>query len=284
MPTGDPLRKVTPGEPFGMQAATYNAFVDAALAARRPGRQGPPSLDASTPAPGLVLVLNSSGSDLDRFAVLGVDGPAIDPADNADGFAERPALTGVAPTADHVGGRFVVLLEPIASGAVGLACAGAVTVCKVNVSDAGHRFADVAAGTTAALVSAATGPVQLLYQQAGTGSGKWAVGRFGGGGGMIRVRITGDGGYAGGYYSGKLTKLPSGPIDPTVDLIGTALGADGADCVVVNAQELGVGANSHWISASGTSQQYFTGTVIGATAAGLPVVQVEAAAFEECSS
>jgi hypothetical protein len=181
MPTGDPLRKVVPGEPVVLQAATWNAMIDAAEAAKRPGRQGPPPV-GSTLDGFVVLVVNSTGTDLDRFAVLGLDGSAVDPADSPDGFAERPALEGVVPTADHVGGRFVVLLEPVEDGSVGRAAAGGVTVLKVNVSDAAHEFATAEAGTSDALISAASGPVQLLFKEAGTGAGKWAVGRFGGAG------------------------------------------------------------------------------------------------------
>jgi hypothetical protein len=179
---GDAFKKVQNGQPLQIPADAYNAFIDTAVAfkARGRGQGGDAAVDAGSAT--IVLVRNGSGANLDRFAVLGIDAALIPPADNPDGFAARVALAGVAPAAAHLGGRFAILVEPVADGAIGRACVGGCTVLKLNVGSAGDWFADAEAGTTAALVSGATGPVQILWKEAGTGSGKWAVGRFGGGG------------------------------------------------------------------------------------------------------
>lgn len=177
----DPLKKVRAGDPLNIPATAYNAFVDAALAARRGqlDRAGGPI--ASRPDAGIILVSNATGTDLDRFGVVGLDAPIIDPADNADGFAERPAMSGVTPTAEHAG-RFGVLLEPIADGAVGRAVVAGVTVCRITLASEAHTHAVAAVDATAALASADGGDALILWHEPGTGE-LWAIIRIGAGGG-----------------------------------------------------------------------------------------------------
>ena len=73
---------------------------------------------------------------------------------------------------------FVVLAEPIASVKIGRAYIGGVCLAKVNVTDAGHAYATITDGEEAYLTSAASGPVQILWKEAGTGQ-KWAQIRLG---------------------------------------------------------------------------------------------------------
>lgn len=176
---GDPYKRARPGQPLQIPAAVYNDFLDTA-AAFKAQRQGTQAAGAGRPLqPGQVLVKNTTGTNLDRFAVLGISDALISPADNANAFAERPMVQGVTPAAGHVGGRFVVLVEPIAAGKVGVAAAAGLTILKLNVTDANHQAADAKDGTTAAMVSVDSGPVQVLWKESGTGDGKWAIGRFG---------------------------------------------------------------------------------------------------------
>jgi hypothetical protein len=139
-------------------------------------------------------VSNGSGADLDRFAVLGLDGALIDPSTGPDEFAERPGFSGVAPTSDHVGnGKFAILLEPAASDEVAMACIAGACVCKLNITSADDAFADADSGTTAALVTGPSGPVQILWKESGTGSDKWGIVRFGAASGPLMVFVTIDG-------------------------------------------------------------------------------------------
>jgi len=162
------LRKVHTGDPLRIPARAYNAFVDAAELARR--------IDADTlrsAAPGglehLVRVRNDSGEDLPRFGVLGIAGPIIDPADNADEFSRVVAIAGEAVTAaDEYVGRFAVAREPIAAGRIGLAVVRGVTPAIVDVVDQSHTHADTAAGEPL-LRSGFTGAARLLWAEPGTG-------------------------------------------------------------------------------------------------------------------
>ena len=185
---GDPFKPAQAGQALDIPAAAWNALM---ASLRRPGRQGAGEGGGGGLAPGEVYVQNNSGADLDRFAVLGVSGPLLDPSADPYRFADPPGLTGVKPAAAHVDGRFVVLAEPAPAGKVALAVAGGVTVCKVNVAGESHQYAKAKADTTDALVSATSGPCLILWKQPGTGDGKWAIVRFGAaGGGAVRVQCT----------------------------------------------------------------------------------------------
>lgn len=177
---GDALKKVTAGEPLRIPAQAYNAFVDAAVDLRR--RQQRPARDPmrAMRQTGIVLVRNDSGDDLPRFGVLGVDGPLIEPEANEDEFAARVAISGVTPTLPDHRGRFVIALEPIADGALGLACINGICQAKVLV-EAGKdapTAAEVDAGETTHLVPRVDGSAVVLWVEPGEGE-QWAVVRVG---------------------------------------------------------------------------------------------------------
>jgi len=173
---GDHLKKVRPGQPLDIPAATFNTFVDAArdYLQRQQATSGKPT--QSFRQTGIVPVKNASGADAARFTVLGIDSPILSPSEAPDSFANQVAFVGVTATASHAG-KFVVLLEPIADGEIGKACVAGVCPAVVNVTDAGHQFADIAAGQPV-LASCASGSALILWKDSGTGL-KWAVVRLG---------------------------------------------------------------------------------------------------------
>lgn len=82
---GDAFKKVQPGQRLQITAEAYNAFIDAALSVREHkqfGTEASPFFRQS----GLVKVKNASSSGQARFAILGLDSPIIQPADNLDEF------------------------------------------------------------------------------------------------------------------------------------------------------------------------------------------------------
>ncbi len=181
-----PLNKVRSGDPLVIPASTFNAFVDVALEQQR--RQHSTSRErerAAQPA-GLVPVRNESGGDRGRFDVLGITGPVLTPTENLDAFKSRVVLHGGVPQAAHAG-RFVILTEPIAASAIGRAFVDGVCPVRVEMDDESHGFADVAAGATTTLRSAASGTAQLLWVQPQEARDDpaiaWTIVRIGGGGG-----------------------------------------------------------------------------------------------------
>jgi hypothetical protein len=174
------MKKVQSGQPLVIPAGAYNAFIDAALDFRQRtahiGQGAQPSFAQS----GIVLARNDSGGDRQRFEVLGVDGPVIDPSSNEEEFKNRVALACVAPAADTHEGRFVVLAEPVVVGKIGRAFAAGVCAVKLDVPDEDHewRFAGIADGATANLKAHHRGSAAILWRAGGTGV-QWAVVRLG---------------------------------------------------------------------------------------------------------
>jgi hypothetical protein len=106
-------------------------------------------------------------------------------------FKNRVALSCVTPDIDAHEGRFVVLAEPLAVGAIGRAYIAGVCPVQVNVTDEAHGYASIADGDTTQLASATSGPAQILWKAAGTGS-RWAVVRLGNTqatAGLVQLRV-----------------------------------------------------------------------------------------------
>jgi len=174
---GDTLRKVQAGDRLQIPAATWNTLLDVAQERQARSQNQTGESQPRGLAAGIVLVQNTSGADRERFDVLGIDGPIFTPADSEQAFTDRAALKGVTPAeADHLG-RFVILAEPVKAGLVARAWAFGVCPVKVQVDDEAHRFADVADGAAAHLVSGSTGAATILWKESGTGQ-KWALVRF----------------------------------------------------------------------------------------------------------
>ncbi|HPP28896.1 MAG TPA: hypothetical protein PLV57_20505 [Phycisphaerae bacterium] len=172
------LKKVQSGSPLVIPAQTFNAFIDAArdYQDRQLGQQRT-ALSSSNDS-GMVLLKNISGADRARFEILGINTPLIQPADNLDQFVNRPALSGVTPTAANHWGKFGVLAEPIRNGALGWAWVSGVCPVKIDIANANHWHADIADGSAAYLKSSGGGAARILWKDSGTGV-RWAVVRLG---------------------------------------------------------------------------------------------------------
>jgi len=195
------LRHVQRGQPLNIPADDWNRIVDATRAfyeQQAPGRGGPATAGIVRQS-GVVLVKNASGQAQDRFAVLGIDAPIIPPGaeGNEEEFKRQVALSCVTPTAEHAG-RFVVLLEPLADGAIGRACVSGVTVVRLQVENEDDTIADVADGESAHLVSGTSGNAVILWKEeegeGGNSGGRWAIVRIGGGGAsaQLLIKLTGS--------------------------------------------------------------------------------------------
>lgn len=173
------FRHVTAGQPIIISAPTWNAHQDAAKAFRQ-GRLGNVGQRAAQGNQwgNLVEVRNDTGSDVDRFGVLGIDDVAIDPSTNLDEFQARIYLIGVTPSLSSHKGKFVVCRDAIPDGETGKAWISGVCPAYVNINDADDTSCDVKDGDATQLDSSpGTGSAQILWKESGTGS-KWAIIRF----------------------------------------------------------------------------------------------------------
>ena len=175
--------RIEPGPLRGqISARAWNRAQDAAdkvLGQSADGAAEGPS--AGPPAYTGILAKNDTATVVNRWGVLSVAGVVFTPS-GATGnatqqFQDQPVLSGGLPTG---GSAFVVAVEPIAAGKIGRVAVAGVVQAKVNITDAGHGFATAKDGDLTQLSSAASGEVQILWKESGTGASKWAIVRFGG--------------------------------------------------------------------------------------------------------
>ena len=158
--SGDSLRKVRTGDPLNIPAGAYNAFVDAAVDLRQRQHDAAREPQRLRRDNDVILLLNSTASTVNRFGVLGLTDPIILPTDALE--LERVAFTGVLPAAEHAG-KFAILLETGAPGAIVRAALGGVVPVKIGVLDPAHEFADISVGMTDRLQSGESGAAQILW-------------------------------------------------------------------------------------------------------------------------
>ncbi|MFQ5733660.1 MAG: hypothetical protein ACE5KM_17115 [Planctomycetaceae bacterium] len=168
---GDNFRKRRSGDLFTMKAPLYNALIDAARRTKQNRHDVAGNFQPEFRSSTIVAIRNSSGVDRPRNGILGVAGPIIAPADNIDEFRLRVALDGTAPTLAHVG-RWAVLIEPLAAGAIGRAVVSGLAICQIAMRNAGHQYVEInAAGL---LESGDSGSARIVWVENTTGT-QWAV-------------------------------------------------------------------------------------------------------------
>ena len=175
---GDDLKKVSAGQPIRVNAATWNAFIDAAQDYRQRTQNIGSASAASAWKPGVIFVRNDTGADRDQFAVVGLGSIVIGPSDNLREFKTHTVLSAVTPNINLHKGKFAILQQPIKSGKIGMACVDCISIAQVNITSTAHQTAEIADATTANLVSSDSGSAMILWAETGTGV-KWAVVRFG---------------------------------------------------------------------------------------------------------
>lgn len=148
----------------------FNYLLDAASRTR--SGSGPLSTGPIPPAVGCLV--KWTGGALPAFSVLGIGDSVIDPDDRPYTAGDTPIFEGAAP-AD--GDAICITREPCPAAGERLLRAVLLGVAEVDVdvTDAGHTFADLIVGDTAKLASAASGPVRILHKPAGTGVGRCVV-------------------------------------------------------------------------------------------------------------
>lgn len=174
---GDNMRKVRTGDALDIPAETFNTFIDSARDFLQRQSELNRSGSRDTRNSGIVLMKNASGSDRERFHILGIKEPVIKYSDNEDVFKNHIALTGEMPDEeDHIG-KFAILLEPLKSGSIGKAMVLGVCVVKLDVGKEEHTHADMKDAEAATLKTGFYGAAQILWKEEGTGE-KWAVVRL----------------------------------------------------------------------------------------------------------
>ena len=131
-----------------------------------------------------ILAQNGTTGTVSRWGVLSVAGVVFTPS-GATGaatqqFQDQPVLSGGLPTG---GSAFVVAVEPIAAGKIGRVAVAGVVQAKVDIVSHSHTHVKAKDGDLTQLITAGNGDAEILWKESGTGTGKWAIIRFAGGGG-----------------------------------------------------------------------------------------------------
>jgi hypothetical protein len=112
-----------------------------------------------------VLIRNQSGSNRNRFDVLGLSNVLVTPTQNAQEFASRYAFNAALPAAAHAG-KFAVLQEPVKSNAMGLALIVGVTpVLVTRPTGETSEIVGLKAGQT--YLEAGLSGAQILWEDSG---------------------------------------------------------------------------------------------------------------------
>ena len=160
------MQKVHQGEKITIKASTWNSFIDAANFAKdsKLNNWGKP-LKSGVSA-GIVLVKNMEAQARDRFTALVITGICISPDANEDEFLSCvPVFEGSKMTEARADKPYVILMEPIASQAIGRAMILGVTPAKVVVNDSEDGFAVPRPGSqTGELESSSTGVARILWK------------------------------------------------------------------------------------------------------------------------
>jgi len=178
--------RVTPGPIKGqLSARALNRAQEAAdivLGQRPNGATDGPGFGPVPYTP--ILAKNNTTGAVRRWGVLSVAGVVFTPS-GATGnatqqFQDQPVLSGGLPTG---GSAFVVAVEPIAAGKIGRVAVAGVVQAKIDIVSSSHTHVKAKDGDLTQLITAGNGDAEILWKESGTGTGKWAVIRFAGGGG-----------------------------------------------------------------------------------------------------
>jgi hypothetical protein len=156
----DDLAHVKSGDKFRISARTYNAWCDAARQVLGEQHNISSSFSSASSSSGIVLVRNDSGYALSRYRAVGIEALAISPADNPNDMV----LSVVLPNHELHEGKWCVLQEPLAAGAIGKAVISGVTyLSPLSAILAEHEYVDV--DELNGVSTAYSGPAQLLWYE-----------------------------------------------------------------------------------------------------------------------
>lgn len=118
-----------------------------------------------------IYIQNNTGSDINSMlSVLGVESELIyNPTTNLAAFINYPTFKGIVPNETTHKNRIAILLKSAKKKEIVEARISGVVAARVNILDEDHTFAEISDGTTQYLQSAASGSIQILSRETGTG-------------------------------------------------------------------------------------------------------------------
>ena len=169
------LTKVRPSDPFRFPARVYNDLQDMLTWWRRQKTSFSGGISLAGPGQDgeTILVRNDCGADRMNGEVLALNGPIFNHADNPADFEARNWIWSGNQPGSSSAGKFCLLLEPIASAAIGRAAISGTWPANVNTSTAADTNAEISANSYN-LQGGSTGSAQILSTE-GNPSGLQSV-------------------------------------------------------------------------------------------------------------
>lgn len=174
---GDSLKKVQAGQRLEIPAEAYNAFVDAVRDDRARRHSIEQEAGVEIRQTGIVKIRNQTGVAQDRYHVLALHDPIVQPADNLAEFKNRVSFAGHTPAEPRRSERFAILLEPLPLNGIGRGILAGVSPVRLEVVRESDQYAELIAGATDKLRTTPTGLTRILWKESGLGL-KWGVVRL----------------------------------------------------------------------------------------------------------
>jgi hypothetical protein len=202
---GDQFRKVLPGDPLKIPAEAWNALVDLAQRQKNQKHDQFSNSEGTSRQSTLAKVRNQTGTDLNRFSIVALGTPIVTPSANLVEFKRQVSFQGLVPTAT-TGGKFGVLLEPLAVNTIGTAAVAGCIITRISVGATLYNCAETIQGQNGFLQSVPHGPASILWIES-SGAVRWAVIRFDDSNYEEIVFITSNIPDANGYYPGMVQRF-----------------------------------------------------------------------------
>lgn len=154
----DFLQRITPGSKLkGFSSRFYNVLVDVVdskLSSDAFLSKGISDLRHA------VQIVNSTGSTLDQFAIVGLGEVAVLPVDDENQFRNEVLFYAAAPESSS---RFAIIQDIIPDGNIGKGLLFGVSKVKISVTDSTHIYADPIDSDTAKMASGTHGQAGILW-------------------------------------------------------------------------------------------------------------------------
>ncbi len=173
------LTKVRPSDPFRFPARVYNDLQDMLTWWRRQKTSFSGGISLAGPGQDgeTILVRNDCGADRMNGEVLALNGPIFNHADNPADFEARNWIWSGNQPGSSSAGKFCLLLEPIASAAIGRAAISGTWPANVNTSTAADTNAEISANSYN-LQGGSTGSAQILSTEGNPSGLQWCAVRL----------------------------------------------------------------------------------------------------------
>lgn len=194
----DRFQSVIPGQQVRIPANTWNSMLAAAREYEQNKFNVQSGSEPSSRKLTLAKVRNQTGLALQRFSIVGLGNPIITPGMNLAEFQRQSTFEIGFPSA---GGRFGVLLEPLAETAIGTAAVAGVIATRIAVGATAYECAVPVPGLSAYLLNVPHGPAKVLWMES-TGAVRWCLIRLDDSNYEEIVYITSNIADSNGFYPG----------------------------------------------------------------------------------